>query len=222
MSAVDAFKGMFGGGQGQQNGGMGGALNKLESLQNRVAKVKRTLQNPALTQFVVVTIPTTLAVAESKRLVQSLQKEKIKVSSILCNQIITEDLGPAYVSTRQRAQRRCIEVINRAAAAITSGSEGYPNIEITEVPYIDTEVTGDTMHPYLFLTLHTQSCHSYMFFLHHKLLLISTGLYGLKYFSQIAHAPKPKTATNPMSSRKLTIFGGKGGVGELQLQLCTP
>ena len=219
MSAVDTFKGMFGGGQSQQNGGMGGALNKLESLQTRVAKVKRTLQNPALTQFVVVTIPTTLAVAESKRLVQSLQKEKIKVSSILCNQIITEDLGPAYVGTRQRAQRRCIEVIHRAAAAITSGSEGYPYIEITEVPYIDTEVTGNTTHSYLFLTVHTKSCHSYIFLLH-KLLLTFTGLYGLKYFSQIAHAPKPKTATNPMSSRKLTIFGGKGGVGELQL--CTP
>lgn len=40
------------------------------------------------------------------------------------------------------------------------------------------------------------------------------GIYGLKYFSQIAHAPKPKTATNPINSRKLTIFGGKGGVGK--------
>ena len=39
------------------------------------------------------------------------------------------------------------------------------------------------------------------------------GIYGLKYFSQVAHKPIPKTATNPMNSRKLTIFGGKGGVG---------
>ena len=44
--------------------------------------------------------------------------------------------------------------------------------------------------------------------------LLFIGIYGLKYFSQIAHAPKPKTATNPINSRKLTIFGGKGGVGE--------
>ena len=29
----------------------------------------------------------------------------------------------------------------------------------------------------------------------------------------MAHKPIPKTATNPMNSRKLTIFGGKGGVG---------
>ena len=216
MSAVDTFKGMFGGGQDKQSGGMGGALNKLESLQTRVAKLKRTLQNPALTQFVVVTIPTTLAVAESKRLVESLQKEKIKVSSILCNQILTEDLGPAYVGTRQRAQRRCIEVINRAAAAITSGSEGYPSIEVTEVPYIDTEVTGATLNRYFaFSTFQLLPYDTNTSLLSHKLLLTCVGLYGLKYFSQIAHAPKPKTATNPMNSRKLTIFGGKGGVGEI-------
>lgn len=144
MSAVESFKGMFGGNDNNNNkNDMGGALNKLESLQNRIAKVKTTLQDPLLTQFVVVTIPTSLAVAESKRLVQSLQKENIKVSSILCNQIITEDLGPSYLATRSRAQRRCIDIMNRATIqSVGPESDGYPKIEVTEVPYIDTEVTG--------------------------------------------------------------------------------
>ena len=143
MTAVDAFKGMFGGNDNNNKNDMGGALNKLESLQNRVARVKSTLQDSSLTQFVVVTIPTSLAVAESKRLVQSLQKENIKVSSILCNQIITDDLGPSYMSTRSRAQRRCIDIMNRATAASSGAeSDGYSKIEVTEVPYIDTEVTG--------------------------------------------------------------------------------
>ena len=135
MSAVDTFKGLFGGGN-QVNNDMGGALNKLEGLQKRVARVKATLQDPSLTQFVVVTIPTALAVAESKRLVQSLQKESIKVSSILCNQIITDDLGPSYVETRSRAQRRCIDYM------ATKTSSGDSVVAVTEVPYIDTEVTG--------------------------------------------------------------------------------
>ena len=144
MSAVESFKGMFGGNDNNNNkNDMGGALNKLESLQNKIAKVKTTLQDPLLTQFVVVTIPTSLAVAESKRLVQSLQKENIKVSSILCNQIITEDLGPSYLATRSRAQRRCIDIMNRATIqSVGPESDGYPKIEVTEVPYIDTEVTG--------------------------------------------------------------------------------
>jgi arsenite-transporting ATPase len=186
MTAVDTFKNLFGGNQAANNTDMGGALSKLESLQARVARVKETLQNPSLTQFVVVTIPTSLAVAESKRLVSSLQKENIKVSSILCNQVITEDLGLSYMQTRSRAQRRCIDVLNRATTdpAISGETEGknlYPKIEVTEVPYVDTEVTG---------------------------------IFGLKYFSQIAHNPKANTATNPMDSKKLTVFGGKGGVGK--------
>ena len=157
MSAVDTFKGLFGGnnnGNNNGNGDMGGALNKLESLQSKVLRVKTTLQDPNLTQFVVVTIPTTLAVAESKRLILSLQKENIKVSSILCNQIITDDLGSSYMETRNRAQQRCIDVISKATlnsisssgstsdSTSGSGSDGRPTIEVTEVPYIDTEVTG--------------------------------------------------------------------------------
>ena len=157
MTAVDAFKGMFGGNDNNNKNDMGGALNKLESLQNRVARVKSTLQDSSLTQFVVVTIPTSLAVAESKRLVQSLQKENIKVSSILCNQIITDDLGPSYMATRSRAQRRCIDIMNRATVA-SSGpeSDGYSKIEVTEVPYIDTEVTGTQSYFNFFTKLSQQ------------------------------------------------------------------
>lgn len=39
-------------------------------------------------------------------------------------------------------------------------------------------------------------------------------IYGLRYFHSIAHIPKAKSATNPIDSRRVTIFGGKGGVGE--------
>eukprot|EP01033_Poteriospumella_lacustris_P001345 gene1345-982_t len=39
-----------------------------------------------------------------------------------------------------------------------------------------------------------------------------TGIHGLKYFYSLAHASS--TACNPDESRKLTIFGGKGGVGK--------
>mmetsp|Transcript_157 Transcript_157/g.191 ORF Transcript_157/g.191 Transcript_157/m.191 type:complete len:808 (-) Transcript_157:24-2447(-) len=184
MTAVNTFKNLFGGNEGA-NMDMGGALSKLETLQQNVLRVKNTLKDSSLTQFVVVTIPTSLAVAESKRLVSSLQKEGIRVSSILCNQIITEDLGEVYMDTRSRGQRRCIDVIKKATTTLDTVEEleegRYPPIEVTEVPYIDTEVTG---------------------------------IYGLKYFSQVAHKPLPKTATNPMDSKKLTIFGGKGGVGK--------
>jgi len=49
--------------------------------------------------IIVVTIPTSLAVAESRRLVSSLQSEGIKVSAILCNQvnILINDMDEFYM-----------------------------------------------------------------------------------------------------------------------------
>jgi hypothetical protein len=36
------------------------------------------------------------------------------------------------------------------------------------------------------------------------------GIYGLRYFASLAHKPESGKATNPITSKKLTIFGGKG------------
>jgi len=52
-------------------------LSKLEGLQADLLRVKSTLTNAASTQFVVVSIPTQLAVLESRRLVQSLHGQVI-------------------------------------------------------------------------------------------------------------------------------------------------
>jgi hypothetical protein len=101
--------------------------------------------------------------------------------------LLSDAAGPKYIATRQAAQRRCIDTVRSFTGSKLDAESGYPKIEITEVPYVDTEVTG---------------------------------IYGLKYFSAIAHAPKAGTATNPINSKKLTIFGGKGGVGEFFPLIC--
>lgn len=175
QGALDSFRGLFGGGgaQGGSSGaGLSEVLGKLEELQSNMASMKATLQNKDSTQFIVVTIATSLAVAESRRLVQSLKDEGIAVRGIVCNQVVQDASSSAYISTRRAGQQACIASLRRAAG---------DGLEFTEVPYVDTEITG---------------------------------LYGLKYFSQLAHAPRAKSATNPLDSRKLTIFGGKGGVGK--------
>lgn len=172
QGAIDTFKGLFGGGgEGSGAGGLGDALNRLEELQSKMASMKATLQNKDATQFIVVTIATSLAVAESRRLVQSLSKEGIAVRGIVCNQVVQDASSSQYITTRRAGQQACITALRRSAG----------ELEFTEVPYVDTEITG---------------------------------LYGLKYFAQLAHVPAAKSATNPVDSRKLTIFGGKGGVGK--------
>lgn len=177
--AINALKGFFGSPSGGQESSAPTAdniMDKLESLQRRMSAMKSTFTNQKQTQFVIVTIPTSLAVAESERLLNSLTGEGIKVSGIICNQILAEDVGAKYVATRRNSQLECIRTLVGRANALDS-----TNVEITQVPYVDYEVLG---------------------------------VHALRFFSQFAHKVAADKATNPIFSRKLTIFGGKGGVGK--------
>ena len=189
--AMDSFRSMFGKGSDQTAGPdkLQAMLGKLDALQENVLLVKNTLKDASRTQFVAVTIPTQLAVAETRRLIGSLQSEGIRVSTLICNQVI--DTSPndfQYIRTRTAGQRKCILKLRDGIRQI-EGSSAMPGpddpvpVQVTEVPFVDTEVTG---------------------------------LYGLRFFHSIAHPPLPRSASNPMDSRKLTIFGGKGGVGMLR------
>lgn len=172
-SAMNSFKSFFGGQkQTDPTDKLGDLLGELDGLQSNLARMKATLKNPDRTQFAVVTIPTSLAVAESKRLVESLQAEDIRVAAIVCNQIVSDEASLSYLQLRRRGQQTCLQQLKTLAQS---------PIEMTEVPYFDTEVTG---------------------------------VYGLRFFASMAHPVLPKTATNPVTSRKLTVFGGKGGVGK--------
>lgn len=184
--AMDTFKSFFGG--GGNNGGAGGndanevkqLLDSVETLQKDIISIRKILKDAEQTQFVVVTIPTKLALDESKRLIQSLETEKIRISSIICNQIIDVNADVKYVANRIRAQGRSITNLQHFIEQEINPHRSDP-LEICEVPYVETEVTG---------------------------------IYGLRFFHALAHKAIPKSASNPSESKKLTIFGGKGGVGK--------
>ena len=135
--AIDSFKGLFGGKSTStttDTSGQSNPLDKLEKIQANLQRMQKSLRDPKTTQFVVVSIPTTLAVEESKRLLTSLQTENILVSNIICNQVISEQMSQKYLSTRSLAQRNAIGALSSQARQI------QPDIEISEVPYVDTEV----------------------------------------------------------------------------------
>ena len=67
------------------------AINKLESFQQRISNLQHQLTNKEQTTFVVVTVPTKLSVAESKRLVSELQSQHISVNHIVVNQCIINE-----------------------------------------------------------------------------------------------------------------------------------
>lgn len=178
---VSSMMSLFGSFLGGGNGGPSAVdelfslLDKLGSLQENMLRLTNILRDETQTQFVVVTIPTQLAFEESRRLVRSLKQEKIRVSAVLCNQVLEEKADLKYLGTKLRAQQKSLGDLQQFLA-----ERRYP-VQVTEVPLSSAEVTG---------------------------------VYGLKYFHSIAHKPVINTATNPIDSRRLTIFGGKGGVGK--------
>jgi arsenite-transporting ATPase len=173
-SAVNSFKSFFGASAGPSEAGQGGALEKLEKIQKNLARLRATLRDPLQTQFVVVSIPTALALYESKRLVEGLHAGDVRISALVCNQVVSDSAGPQYCATRVAAQRIVVDRFKRAL----TGQQ--PPVTVREVPYVDTEVTG---------------------------------LYGLRFFAQLAHQPTLGDA-GVEDTRRLTIFGGKGGVGK--------
>ena len=203
FGAIESFKSFFASGTDPSAQSPGaklmGVLDKLDNLQGNIQRVQSTLRNADRTQFVVVAIPTSLAVEESKRLIQSLKKEEINVSTIVCNQVLDEGTDGRYIAARAAGQRGCISSLRSFLDATypsylpgepknlqqlpqqgnTAGSSSA--IAVTEVPYVDTEVRG---------------------------------IYGLRFFHSLAHPLQIHSPSNPIEARKLTIFGGKGGVGK--------
>jgi arsenite-transporting ATPase len=159
--------------------------------------LRRILQDPSSTKFVVVTIPTVLGVAETKRLVQSLESQNVRVSDIVINQCVntmdenSEQNGDTYYQHRQQGQQKWIDEITQAAARVSASSEYQANgengdIVITKVPFWDVELVGAPALDYI----------------------------GSQIFpdnSGFAHLLETTTSS---SSSKLVLCGGKGGVGK--------
>ncbi|KAJ1403108.1 P-loop containing nucleoside triphosphate hydrolase [Sesbania bispinosa] len=82
-SATSAIKSVFG-----QEGPRQDAADKLEKLRERMIKVRELFRDTDSTEFVIVTIPTVMAISESSRLSASLKKENVPVNRLIVNQIL--------------------------------------------------------------------------------------------------------------------------------------
>uniref|UniRef100_A0A166DGR3 ArsA/GET3 Anion-transporting ATPase-like domain-containing protein n=1 Tax=Daucus carota subsp. sativus TaxID=79200 RepID=A0A166DGR3_DAUCS len=111
-SATSAIKSFLGKSEPQQD-----ASDKLEQLRERMVKVRELFRNTETTEFVIVTIPTVMAVSESSRLHSSLKKEKVPVQRLIVNQI----LPPSATDCKFCATRRkyvVVSKLNKAEYAI--------------------------------------------------------------------------------------------------------
>lgn len=172
------------------------AVNRLEAFRTKMAALRARLQNAESTHFVVVTVPTKLGVAESKRLIDELASQQVSVTDIVINQCVDlegQDAAAlqAYYNRRLAGQAKWIQNLADAIRDV-SNSEAYrangsPDpIALTKVPYFDVELVG----------------------------IPALGYVGSQCFRDNPNFAHLMQDGDDDREPKVVICGGKGGVGK--------
>jgi len=115
-------------------GGGGDAPDQLRSFQFRMIKLQDMFTDHERTSFSVVTIPTTMALAESKRLLAQLEEQDIKVGMLIINRVLERSRASEGIRGLLETQQSSLERLEALAR-----KEG---ITVTEIPHLDREVQG--------------------------------------------------------------------------------
>ncbi|KAF8046740.1 hypothetical protein N665_3469s0001 [Sinapis alba] len=129
-SATSAIKSVFGKEDNQPD-----AADKLERLRERMVKVRELFRDTESTEFVIVTIPTVMAVSESSRLSASLKKESVPVKRLVVNQILPPSSSDCrFCSIRRKDQMRALDMIREDSE--------LSGLTLMEAPLVDMEIRG--------------------------------------------------------------------------------
>ena len=175
------------------------ALDRLDQFRVKIKNMEVALRDQSRTKFLVVTIPTKLAVAESKRLVSDLTGQGIAVSDIVVNQCVTavgdgnqNDGLVKYYERRRENQSQWINKLKSVASDVSATeaykSNGSPSpISVSEFPFFDVELVGVPALGYVG----------------------SQQIVGNPSFEYLLN-----DGNGPNGEPRVVICGGKGGVGK--------
>ncbi|KAK4578746.1 hypothetical protein RGQ29_028720 [Quercus rubra] len=129
-SATSAIKSVFG-----QEETRPDAADKLEKLRERMVKVRELFRDTDSTEFVIVTIPTVMAVSESSRLRASLKKENVPVKRLIVNQILPPSASDCkFCAMKRKDQSRALDMIRNDTE--------LSSLELIQAPLVDVEIRG--------------------------------------------------------------------------------
>ncbi|XP_078427564.1 ATPase GET3B-like [Wolffia australiana] len=129
-SATSAIKSVFG-----QDGQTENASDKLEKLRERMVKVRELFRDKDSTEFIIVTIPTVMAVSESSRLRTSLKKEGVLVNRLIVNQLLPPSSSDCkFCNIKRKDQMRALDMI--------MDDQELNDLTIVKAPLVDVEIRG--------------------------------------------------------------------------------
>ena len=109
--------------------------HRLDTWRERVAKLQRLLTDEAVTEFIVVGIPSRLAVAECARLIAELVDRDVAVRHVVINQILDSGASSAYLQRLAKQQ-------SAALSELDNGNSPLSDLNLSRVPFYDTELRG--------------------------------------------------------------------------------
>lgn len=127
-SVTDAVKGVFVGRKEDV------ASQSLDKFKGTMKEARDLFKNEQTSQFIIVTIPTIMAAAESIRLAQALKSEGVPVRLIVVNQVIGTETRNAFLETRRKDQHRAMEKLYV--------DPDLKTLQVIEAPLVDLEVRG--------------------------------------------------------------------------------
>jgi arsenite/tail-anchored protein-transporting ATPase len=163
----------------------------LRDLSERIKSVRNLLHDENQTSFSLVTIPEAMSVYETERYLEDLSKQDVPVRELIVNRVEQEHEACEYCRARVQSQQPWLKQI----------ASSFRNLRIHYVPLMPKEVRG-------------------LDNLKQVGKLIWTG--NAKPPGVRGKSPSPKKerpvyegeTSFPLVSRKIVIFGGKGGVGK--------
>lgn len=129
-SATSAIKSVFGQEVQQQD-----AANKLEQLRERMVQVRELFRDTESTEFIIVTIPTVMAISESARLHSSLRNESVPVKRLIVNQILPPSSSDCkFCAIKRKDQTRALDMIRNDPELM--------GLNLIQAPLVDMEIRG--------------------------------------------------------------------------------
>ena len=126
------------------------AKSTLLSFQFQMYDLEDLFANAQQTEFMIVTVPTELAVRESIRLLNDLTFESpdlpIKVRNVIVNQVLNgesgSDLTQSFLSHIAATQSNAVADLRQFIESQDATIETQKGIDVTLIPYLDTEPRG--------------------------------------------------------------------------------
>ncbi|XP_043701134.1 ATPase GET3B-like [Telopea speciosissima] len=129
-SATSAIKSVFGQEDTKQD-----ASDKLEQLRERMGKVRELFRDTDSTEFVIVTIPTVMAISESSRLRAALKKENVPVERLIVNQVLPPSASDCkFCAMKRKDQMRALDMIRN--------DPELSGLRTIQAPLVDVEIRG--------------------------------------------------------------------------------